>query len=37
MTTQLDSLRSMTVVVADTGDIDAIKNTNPKMQQQTHL
>ena len=25
MTTQLDSLRSMTVVVADTGDIDAIK------------
>lgn len=25
MTTQLDSLRNMTVVVADTGDIDAIK------------
>lgn len=37
MTTQLDSLRKMTVVVADTGDIDAIKNTNRKMQQQTHL
>ncbi len=37
MTTQLDSLRNMTVVVADTGDIDAIKNTNRKMQQQTHL
>ena len=38
MTTQLDSLRSMTVVVADTGDIDAIKKyqqqdatTNPSL------
>ena len=31
MTTQLDSLRSMTVVVADTGDIDAIKKYNLKM------
>lgn len=30
MTTQLDSLRSMTVVVADTGDIDAIKKYQPK-------
>ena len=29
MTTQLDSLRSMTVVVADTGDIDAIKKYQP--------
>lgn len=37
MTTQLDSLRNMTVVVADTGDIEAIKNTNLKMQQRTHL
>ena len=38
MTTQLDSLRNMTVVVADTGDIDAIKKykqqdatTNPSL------
>ena len=30
MTTQLDSLRSMTVVVADTGDIDAIKKYQPQ-------
>ena len=30
MTTQLDSLRSMTVVVADTGDIDAIKQYQPQ-------
>ena len=30
MTTQLDSLRSMTVVVADTGDIDAIKKSQPQ-------
>ena len=30
MTTQLDSLRSMTVVVADTGDIDAIKKYRPQ-------
>ena len=36
MTTQLDSLRNMTVVVADTGDIDAIKNTNHKMRLLTH-
>ena len=31
MTTQLDSLRSMTVVVADTGDIDAIKKYQPQV------
>ena len=30
MTTQLDSIRSMTVVVADTGDIDAIKKYQPQ-------
>ena len=30
MTTQLDSLRSMTVVVADTGNIDAIKKYQPQ-------
>ena len=36
MTTQLDSLRQMTVVVADTGDIDAIKNINHKMRLLTH-
>ena len=30
MTTQLDSLRSMTVVLADTGDIDAIKKYQPQ-------
>ena len=30
MTTQLESLRSMTVVVADTGDIDAIKKYQPQ-------
>nr|WP_315540487.1 transaldolase [uncultured Haemophilus sp.] len=30
MTTQLDSLRGMTVVVADTGDIDAIKKYQPQ-------
>ena len=30
MATQLDSLRSMTVVVADTGDIDAIKKYQPQ-------
>ena len=30
MTTQLDSLRKMTVVVADTGDIDAIKKYPPQ-------
>lgn len=30
MTTQLDSLRQMTVVVADTGDIDAIKKYLPQ-------
>ena len=30
MTTQLDSLRSMTVVVAETGDIDAIKKYQPQ-------
>lgn len=30
MTTRLDSLRSMTVVVADTGDIDAIKKYQPQ-------
>ena len=30
MTTKLDSLRSMTVVVADTGDIDAIKKYQPQ-------
>ena len=30
MTTQLDSLRSMTVVVAATGDIDAIKKYQPQ-------
>lgn len=30
MTTQLDSVRSMTVVVADTGDIDAIKKYQPQ-------
>ena len=30
MTTQLDSLRSTTVVVADTGDIDAIKKYQPQ-------
>ena len=30
MTTQLDSLRSMTVVVADTGDIEAIKKYQPQ-------
>jgi transaldolase len=30
MTTQLDSLRSITVVVADTGDIDAIKKYQPQ-------
>ena len=30
MTTQLDSLRQMTVVVADTGDIDAIKKYQPQ-------
>ena len=30
MTTQLDSLRSMTVVVADTGDIDVIKKYQPQ-------
>lgn len=28
--TQLDSLRSMTVVVADTGDIEAIKQYQPQ-------
>lgn len=32
MTTQLDALRNMTVVVADTGDIDAIKKYQPQMQ-----
>ena len=36
MTTQLDSLQ-YDRRRADTGDIDAIKNTNHKMQQQTHL
>ena len=30
MTTQLDSLRKMTLVVADTGDIDAIKKYQPQ-------
>lgn len=30
MATQLDSLRNMTVVVADTGDIDAIKKYQPQ-------
>lgn len=30
MTTQLDALRTMTVVVADTGDIDAIKQYQPQ-------
>lgn len=30
MTTQLNSLRNMTVVVADTGDIDAIKKYQPQ-------
>lgn len=30
MTTQLDALRNMTVVVADTGDIDAIKKYQPE-------
>ena len=30
MTTQLDSLRNMTVVVADTGNIDAIKKYQPQ-------
>ncbi|MFD0966209.1 transaldolase [Seminibacterium arietis] len=30
MTTQLDSLREMTVVVADTGDIEAIKKYQPQ-------
>lgn len=30
MTTQLDALREMTVVVADTGDIDAIKTYQPQ-------
>ncbi|TDN41395.1 transaldolase [Haemophilus haemolyticus] len=30
MTTQLDSLRQMTIVVADTGDIDAIKKYQPQ-------
>ncbi|MDU8924972.1 transaldolase [Pasteurellaceae bacterium LIM206] len=30
MTTQLDALRGMTVVVADTGDIDAIKKYQPQ-------
>lgn len=30
MTTQLDALRNMTVVVADTGDIDAIKTYQPQ-------
>ncbi|MGY4676661.1 transaldolase [Pasteurella sp. P03HT] len=30
MTTQLDALRNMTVVVADTGDIDAIKTYQPE-------
>ena len=30
MTTQLDSLRNITVVVADTGDIDAIKKYQPQ-------
>ncbi|WP_032093096.1 transaldolase [Necropsobacter rosorum] len=30
MTTQLDALRGMTVVVADTGDIDAIKQYQPQ-------
>ncbi|MDO4626645.1 MAG: transaldolase [Pasteurellaceae bacterium] len=30
MTTQLDTLRSMTVVVADTGDIEAIKKYQPQ-------
>lgn len=30
MTTQLDALRSMTVVVADTGDIEAIKTYQPQ-------
>ena len=30
MTTQLDSLRNMTIVVADTGDIDAIKKYQPQ-------
>ncbi|ATF75004.1 transaldolase [Pasteurella multocida] len=30
MTTQLDSLRNMTVVVADTGDIEAIKKYQPE-------
>ena len=30
MTTQLDSLRNMTVVVADTGDIDAINKYQPQ-------
>ena len=30
MTTQLDSLRQITVVVADTGDIDAIKKYQPQ-------
>ena len=34
MTTQLDSLRNMTVVVADTGDIEAIKKYQPQL---THL
>ncbi len=34
---QLDTLSKMTVIVADTGDIEAIKLYKPKMQQQTRL
>ena len=30
MTNQLDSLRELTVVVADTGDIDAIRQYKPE-------
>ncbi len=37
MSNKLEQLRKLTTVVADTGEIDAIKSTNLKMQQRTHL
>lgn len=37
MSNKLEQLRKLTTVVADTGEIDAIKNTNQKTQQLTLL
>ncbi len=37
MSNKLEQLRKLTTVVADTGEIDAIKSTSQKMQPPTHL